>query len=122
MAPSPMRETSSPPSEMCFMGCGSVFALIGWATDALSRRLVDIAHVLFRHAAAVHGKLGERRLELAQLCLRQLNIECSEVLLQFIYVACTRYRNDPRLLRQAAGQCALRRGCSLCCRPMLVLV
>jgi hypothetical protein len=49
--------------------------------------LINVLHVFFTHTAAMHFDLSESRFDLAKISRRQLNIDCSQVLIQVIQPA-----------------------------------
>ena len=98
--------------------CRPIRSLRGY----ISNRLVNDLHLFFIHPAAVHRDSRERGFDLAKVSRRKLNIDCAQVLVQVIDVACAWDRNDPRLLSQKPRKGNLRRRCVLpICEPLAQL-
>jgi len=62
--------------------------------------LVNLLHVHFRHTFTLHRDSRDRSFDLTKIIERQLNIDCSQVLVEVFDVACARDWHDPRLLCQ----------------------
>jgi len=80
MAPSPMRETSSPPIEMCFIGVWlRSLNDWDWASESFRpHRLIDIAHVFLRHTDHRATLILEKAVfDLTKIRRHQLNIDGS---------------------------------------------
>src|SRR6516164_7004448 len=52
-------------------------------------------------------------LDLTQIVKREIDSQCTDVLIKAIKLAGTRYGNDPRRPRKEPGECDLSRCCSL---------
>src|SRR5258708_7263020 len=66
--------------------------------------LVNPTHSFFIHPATVHFDFRESSFDLTKVRMCELNIDCSQVLVQVIGTSCTGNRNNERLLREQPGQ------------------
>src|SRR4029077_20215629 len=90
------------------------------AADSYNRLLclVNRHHSFFIHPATVHFNLRESSFDLTKIRRRQLNIACSQVLVQVIGTSCAGNRNNERLLRKQPSQRNLSRCCTLLLRKL----
>ena len=80
--------------------------------------LVDVQHLLFVHPAAC-TVIPRRRLPSREGPQASVNIDCSQVLVQVVNVACPRDGDNPRLLGQEPCEGDLSRRRVLLCRNSL---